>query len=204
MFDGDAASDTGRRDVAEFLATVPLLEGVPQAKLEELAMILRRRELPGGRDPVAPGRRGPGDAAARRRACLRLVAPARRSHGRGHHARAGRGARRGSAARRRSALGHRARGRADEPALAHPRGLRRPGLGAPSVRVRAQATHRGRRVLPAAPATHGPRGVPRRRRRRIRACRHRPSSSSAARRTARTCGASRRSAHSTRSRCGGS
>jgi CRP-like cAMP-binding protein len=48
MFDGDAAGDTARGHVAEFLATVPLLEGVPQTKLEELATILRRRELPVG------------------------------------------------------------------------------------------------------------------------------------------------------------
>src|SRR4051794_7124431 len=49
MFDGDATSDRARGHVAEFLATVPLLEGVPQAKLEELATILRRRDdLPVG------------------------------------------------------------------------------------------------------------------------------------------------------------
>ena len=68
MFDGDAASDNGRREVAEFLATVPLLEGVPRAKLEELATGPAPPRAPGGRGPVARGRRGPGDAAARRRA----------------------------------------------------------------------------------------------------------------------------------------
>src|SRR3954447_13406211 len=48
MFDGDAAGDTARGHVADFLATVPLLEGVAQTKLQELATILRRRELPVG------------------------------------------------------------------------------------------------------------------------------------------------------------
>jgi CRP/FNR family cyclic AMP-dependent transcriptional regulator len=48
MFDADSANDAGRRQAVAFLSTVPLLEGVPQAKLEELATILRRRELPVG------------------------------------------------------------------------------------------------------------------------------------------------------------
>src|SRR5215208_3434506 len=43
---------TGRQpaaaDVIEFLATVPLLEGIPEAELAELALVLRRRELPAG------------------------------------------------------------------------------------------------------------------------------------------------------------
>jgi CRP/FNR family transcriptional regulator, cyclic AMP receptor protein len=48
MFDADSANDAGRGQAVAFLSSVPLLEGVPQAKLEELAMILRRRELPVG------------------------------------------------------------------------------------------------------------------------------------------------------------
>jgi CRP-like cAMP-binding protein len=40
MFD-----DSKRREAVEFLATVPLLEGIPKPKLEELAGILRRREF---------------------------------------------------------------------------------------------------------------------------------------------------------------
>jgi CRP-like cAMP-binding protein len=35
-------------DVAAFLATVPLLEGIPEAELEDLAGVLRRRDLPEG------------------------------------------------------------------------------------------------------------------------------------------------------------
>jgi CRP/FNR family transcriptional regulator, cyclic AMP receptor protein len=43
MFD-----DTKRRETVAFLATVPLLEGIPAAKLEELAGILRYREVSAG------------------------------------------------------------------------------------------------------------------------------------------------------------
>src|SRR6476646_7874126 len=43
MFD-----DSKRREAVEFLATVPLLEGIPKPKLEELAGILRRREFSAG------------------------------------------------------------------------------------------------------------------------------------------------------------
>jgi CRP/FNR family transcriptional regulator, cyclic AMP receptor protein len=43
----DAAADTGSA-IADFLATVPLLEGIPQPELEELAGLLRRREWRAG------------------------------------------------------------------------------------------------------------------------------------------------------------
>ena len=43
MFD-----DSKRRQAVAFLATVPLLEGIPEAKLEELAGILRHREVAAG------------------------------------------------------------------------------------------------------------------------------------------------------------
>jgi CRP-like cAMP-binding protein len=35
-------------DIVEFLASVPLLEGIPEAELADLARVLRRRELPAG------------------------------------------------------------------------------------------------------------------------------------------------------------
>ena len=47
MFDGDTAT-TRTREAVAFLATVPLLDGIPEAKLEELARVLRRRELQPG------------------------------------------------------------------------------------------------------------------------------------------------------------
>ena len=48
MTSGGPGTDAGRAEVAAFLATVPLLDGVPEAELEELARVLRRRELPAG------------------------------------------------------------------------------------------------------------------------------------------------------------
>jgi len=44
MSEGASASD----DAINFLATVPLLDGMPEAELAELARITRRRELPAG------------------------------------------------------------------------------------------------------------------------------------------------------------
>ena len=48
MPDGGSATDNGRAREVAFLATVPLLDGIPPAELEELAIILRRREVPAG------------------------------------------------------------------------------------------------------------------------------------------------------------
>lgn len=44
MSDGDGAPAA----VVDFLATVPLLDGIPTAELTELARVMRRRELPAG------------------------------------------------------------------------------------------------------------------------------------------------------------
>jgi CRP-like cAMP-binding protein len=41
-------SEPGTAGVVGFLATVPLLDGIPEAELEELAGVLRRRDLPAG------------------------------------------------------------------------------------------------------------------------------------------------------------
>jgi CRP-like cAMP-binding protein len=38
----------GRAETLDFLATVPLLDGIPEAELAELAQIMRRRDLPAG------------------------------------------------------------------------------------------------------------------------------------------------------------
>ncbi len=46
--------------VVDFLATVPLFEGIEEAALAELARAMRRRAVAGGRVPVATGGRGKG------------------------------------------------------------------------------------------------------------------------------------------------
>ena len=48
MSDGLSAADARAAEVAAFLATVPLLEGIAQAELEDLARHMRRRDLPAG------------------------------------------------------------------------------------------------------------------------------------------------------------
>ena len=58
----------------DFLASVPLLEGREEADLAALARVMRRRTVRGGRDPLAPGRRGAGDGVHRRRRRLGLAA----------------------------------------------------------------------------------------------------------------------------------
>ena len=205
MSDGDAADDAarGRR------RGVPRHGAAPRGHPAGGAGGARRASCGGAscrraRSCGARGTRPQAMLADRRRARLGLAAPARRSRRSRSPRWAGRGARRDPAARRRPALGHRARGRADAPALAQPRGLRGPGLAAPSDRVRAQAAHRRRRLRAAAPAARAPRGVARRRRRRSRgAVTGRARVLRAAGQRA-TCGGSRRSAPSTRSRSGAS
>jgi CRP-like cAMP-binding protein len=48
MSDGGAGTGGGRAQVVGFLATVPLLDGMPESELDELAGVLRRRDLPAG------------------------------------------------------------------------------------------------------------------------------------------------------------
>ena len=48
MFDVRGGEANGRSDAVAFLATVPLLDGVPPATLEALARVLRRREVAAG------------------------------------------------------------------------------------------------------------------------------------------------------------
>ena len=48
MFDVGGGEDNGRTDAVAFLATVPLLDGVPPATLEALARVLRRRDVAAG------------------------------------------------------------------------------------------------------------------------------------------------------------
>ena len=133
-------SDGALPEVVAFLATVPLLEGVPEAELEELARVLRRRELPRGR-----GRCG---ARATRRRAMPLIVDGRvsvslrlpgdravevTSMGRGEVL--GEiplldGGRHSATARV---------GRAARACCAEPRRLRRARLAAPPDRLRAQA-----------------------------------------------------------------
>ena len=48
MSEGVSAADSRTAEVAAFLATVPLLEGIPAAELADLAGHMRRRDLPAG------------------------------------------------------------------------------------------------------------------------------------------------------------
>jgi len=48
MFDVGGVEGNGRTDAVAFLATVPLLDGVPPATLEALARVLRRRDVAAG------------------------------------------------------------------------------------------------------------------------------------------------------------
>ena len=77
------------RRVVAFLATVPLLEGIREAELAELARVLRRRDVPAGEILWREGDEASGDAPDRRRARVGLAAAARRPGGRGRRPRAG-------------------------------------------------------------------------------------------------------------------
>jgi CRP-like cAMP-binding protein len=48
MPDGGTGADARRAEAVAFLATVPLLDGIPEAELAELARVMRRRDLPVG------------------------------------------------------------------------------------------------------------------------------------------------------------
>jgi CRP/FNR family cyclic AMP-dependent transcriptional regulator len=48
MSDREIGSDPKARETVGFLATVPLLEGIPESELADLAGLLSRRELPAG------------------------------------------------------------------------------------------------------------------------------------------------------------
>ena len=66
--------------------TVPLLDGIPEAELAELAGLLRRRELAAGEVLWHEGDEAVGDGPDRRRARLGVAAATRGSHDRGHDA----------------------------------------------------------------------------------------------------------------------
>jgi CRP-like cAMP-binding protein len=48
MSDPGTGADARHAEAATFLATVPLLDGIPEAELAELARVMRRRDLPVG------------------------------------------------------------------------------------------------------------------------------------------------------------
>ena len=48
MSDGGSGAGARRAEAVAFLATIPLLDGIPEAELAELARVLRRRDLPVG------------------------------------------------------------------------------------------------------------------------------------------------------------
>src|SRR5215204_3694356 len=48
MSDALSRSEAATAEVAAFLATVSLLEGIPEAELADLAALLRRRDVPAG------------------------------------------------------------------------------------------------------------------------------------------------------------